>query len=126
MPYAQAPYYVLVVIAVIVTGFWGSYFAAWGAAPWQFHVHAIAASLWVLMVLAQSWTVHKGQLPVHRAVGKSSLILFPFLIGGLAAIIDFTGGRDFGDVLERSARALTYTETAGSWRAVCGKRNEWT
>ena len=29
------------------------------------------------------------------------------------AIIDFTGGRAFGDVLETSARALTYTETAG-------------
>ena len=43
------------------------------------------------MVLAQSWTVHKEQLPLHRAVGKSSLILFPFLIGGLAAIIDLTG-----------------------------------
>ena len=43
------------------------------------------------MVLVQSWTVHKAQLPLHRAVGKSSLILFPFLIGGLAAIIDLTG-----------------------------------
>ncbi len=29
------------------------------------------------------------------------------------AIIDFTGGRGFGDELERNARALTYTETAG-------------
>jgi hypothetical protein len=43
------------------------------------------------MVLAQSWTVHKDQLWIHRAVGKSSLLLFPFLIGGLAAIIDVTG-----------------------------------
>ena len=45
----------------------------------------------VLMVLAQSWTIHKEQLPIHRAVGKSSLLLFPFLIGGLFAIIDVTG-----------------------------------
>ena len=34
--------------------------------------------------------MHKEQLPLHRAVGKSSLFLFPFLIGGLAAIIDVT------------------------------------
>ena len=92
MPYRHAPYYVLVVIAVIVLGFWPSYFGAWGEAPWQFHAHGIAASLWVTMVLAQSWTAHrKPHLPLHRAVGKASLLLFPFLIGGLCAIIDRTG-----------------------------------
>ena len=90
MPYRNAPYYVLACIAVIVAGFWPSYFAAGESVPWQFHAHGIAASIWVLMVLAQSWTVHKEQLPLHRAVGKSSLILFPFLIAGLAAIIDLT------------------------------------
>ena len=80
----------LVVIAVLIAGFWGSYFSVWNNVPWEFHVHGVAASIWVLMVLAQSWTVHHGQLPLHRAVGKASLLLFPFLIGGLAAIIDLT------------------------------------
>jgi hypothetical protein len=90
MPYRHAHYYVLVVIAVIVAGFWPSYFAASDSVPWQFHAHGIAASLWVTMVAAQSWTAHHGRLPLHRAVGKSSLLLFPLLIGGLAAIIDVT------------------------------------
>jgi hypothetical protein len=102
MPYRQAPYYILVVIAVIALGFWPTYFAVWGNVPWQFHAHGVAASIWVLMVLAQSWTIHKSQLPIHRAVGKSSLLLFPFLIGGLAAIIDLTGkGYVSGDGLSR-------------------------
>ncbi len=91
MPYRHAPYYVLACIAVIVAGFWESYFSVWGNVPWQFHAHGIAASIWVLMVLAQSWTPHHKQLPLQRAVGKSRLILFPFRIGGLAAIIDLTG-----------------------------------
>jgi hypothetical protein len=83
---------VLAVLAVIVAGFWPSYFAKWTEVPWQFHAHGIAASLWVTMVLAQSWTAHrKPHLPLHRAVGKASLLLFPFLIGGLCGIIDFTG-----------------------------------
>ena len=90
MPYRHAHYYVLVVMAVIVAGFWPSYFAAWGSVPWQFHAHGVAASLWVTMVAAQSWSAHHGRLPLHRAVGKASLLLFPFLIGGLAAIIDVT------------------------------------
>jgi hypothetical protein len=91
MPYRHAPYYVLFTIAVIIAGFWPSYFSVSRSVRWQFHAHGVAASLWVLMVLVQSITVHKSQLPLHRAVGKSSLLLFPFLIGGLAAIIDLTG-----------------------------------
>ena len=91
MPYRHAPYYMLAVMAVIVAGFWPSYFAVWGEVPWQFHAHGVAASIWVTMVLAQSWTAHHKQFGVHAAVGKSSLLLFPFLIGGLAAIIDLTG-----------------------------------
>lgn len=90
MPYRHAPYCVLVCAAVIVAGFWPSYFAKWGSVPWQFHAHGVAASIWVVIVFAQSWTAHHKQFPLHRAVGKSSLLLFPFLIGGLAAIIDLT------------------------------------
>ena len=91
MPYPRADYFVLLCIAVIIAGFWPSYFSVWGSVPWQFHAHGVAASIWVFMVLAQSWTAHNKQLMLHRAVGKSSLLLFPFLIGGLAAIIDVTG-----------------------------------
>ena len=91
MPYRHAPYYVLAVMLVIAIGFWPSYFAIWDNVPWQFHAHGIAASIWVTMVLAQSWTAHHKQFGIHAAVGKSSLLLFPFLIGGLAAIIDLTG-----------------------------------
>ena len=90
MPYPRAHYYVLVVIAVILAGFWPSYFGVWDNAPWQFHAHGVAASLWVTMVAAQSLAVHHGRLPLHRAVGRSSLFLFPFLIAGFAAIIDVT------------------------------------
>jgi hypothetical protein len=101
MPYPRAHYYVLVVIGVIALGFWPSYFGIWASAPWQFHAHGTAASLWVLMVAGQSWTAHHRQFDLHRAIGKSSLLLFPFLIGGLAAIIDVTAkgyvaGNDIG------------------------------
>jgi len=91
MPYRQAHYFVLVVLAVIIAGFWPSYFLKWGTVPWQFHAHGVAASIWVMMVAVQSWTVHHKQVALHRAVGMSSLLLFPFLIAGFAAIIDVTG-----------------------------------
>ena len=105
MPYPRAPYYMLAVIAVIAIGFWPSYFAVAGSSAWQFHAHGIAATLWVLTVMLQSWTAHrKTQLPLHRAVGQASLFLFPFLIAGLAAIID----RQSRDLLEGDAFNLAY------------------
>jgi hypothetical protein len=90
VPYRHAPYYVLVVMAVIAAGFWPSYFAKGFDVPWQFHAHGVAASIWVTMVFAQSWTAHHKRFGVHAAVGKSSLLLFPFLIAGFAGIIDLT------------------------------------
>lgn len=91
MPYPRAHLYVMVVIAVTVLGFWPTYFSVLGQGPWQFHAHGIAAGLWILMVAAQGWTAQQRWFGVHGAIGKASLILFPFLIGGLAAIIDLTG-----------------------------------
>jgi hypothetical protein len=95
MPYKNASYYMFAVIGVLIIGFWPSYFSVTTNVPWQFHAHGVAASCWVLTVTAQSWTAQrKSQLPLHRAVGKASLFLFPFLTGGLAAIIS-RQGQDF-------------------------------
>ena len=91
MPYPRAHYYVLLVIAVTIAGFWQSYFSTFTQGPWQFHAHGVAASIWVILVATQSWTAHRRQFAWHAAAGKASLLLFPFLIGGLAAIIDLTG-----------------------------------
>ncbi len=91
MPYPRAHWWILFVIAVILMGFWPSYFSVVGEVPWQFHAHGFAASAWVILVFTQSWSVHHKMLPLHRACGKASLFLFPFLIMGLAAIIDITG-----------------------------------
>lgn len=90
MPYPRAHWYVLLVIAVTIAGFWESYFSTFTAGPWQFHAHAMGASLWVMLVATQSWTAHRRQFAWHAAAGKASLLLFPFLVGGLAAIIDLT------------------------------------
>ena len=45
MPYPHARHYMLIVIAVIIAGFWPSYFAVTTTVPWQFHAHGVAASL---------------------------------------------------------------------------------
>ena len=91
MPYPRAHFWVLLVVAVTVAGFWESYFSSFTAGPWQFHAHGVAASTWILLVASQSWTAQRRMFGWHAAAGKASLFLFPFLIAGLAAIIDLTG-----------------------------------
>lgn len=90
MPYPRAHFYVLLVIAVTVAGFWQSYFSTFTQGPWQFHAQGVAASIWVILVATQSWTAQRRRFGWHAAAGKASLFLFPFLIAGLAAIIDLT------------------------------------
>ncbi len=52
--------------------------------PWQFHVHGVTATLWMLLLVAQALLIHRGQRAGRRMLGTSSLILVPaFLAGGL-------------------------------------------
>ena len=135
MPYPRAHFYVLLVIAVTVAGFWPSYFSTFTQGPWQFHAHGVAASIWVVLVATQSWTAQHRQFAWHATAGKASLLLFPFLIAGLAAIIDLTakhyvagdgpvrilfGGTFlFGLVLAIAAYVLLY------YRALKYRRKVW-
>jgi len=108
-------------MAVTIAGFWESYFSTFGEGPWQFHAHGIAASIWIILVATQSWTAHRKQFVWHAAAGKASLLLFPFLIGGLAAIIDLTAkGYVAGDGADPGAarRFLPAWAAAGD-RGLC-------
>lgn len=97
MPYSNARWWMLGTIAVILIGFWPSYWSVVGSLPWQFHAHGAAASLWVGIVTVQCWTSRsKSLLELHRAIGRASLFLFPFLIAGLFAIIDYSGKNFIG------------------------------
>jgi hypothetical protein len=88
MPYPKANYFVGFVLLVIIVGFWSSYFVPVSEVPLAFHVHAITATSWVLLLMFQIWAIHGGRITAHRIAGKLSLILFPFLIVGFVMIIN--------------------------------------
>lgn len=64
-------------------GFWPSYFSKFfnGTANFSsyFHVHAAVALLWIAVLIAQPVLIRKKKLWLHRAVGKSTYVLFPLL-----------------------------------------------
>lgn len=83
MPYRHAHWFLLAIFPLAALAFWPGYLATIGNAPLQMHAHGVTASLWLLLLIAQSWTIHGGRNALHRALGASSLVLFPlFLAGG--------------------------------------------
>jgi len=83
MPNRHAHWYVLGIFPLAALAFWPSYLSQLATAPAQFHAHGITASLWLLLLAAQSWTIHQSQRRIHRQLGLASLLLFPlFLMGG--------------------------------------------
>lgn len=100
MPYRHAHWYVLGLFPLAGLAFWQSYLSQLATAPAQFHAHGITATLWLLLIAAQSWTIHHERRPLHRSLGMLSLALFPlFLVGGIGIFIGmaqrFTEGSAF-------------------------------
>ena len=94
MPYRHGHYYVGFTLLVILTGFWASYFAPIGSAmPLAFHVHAMTASTWLLLLIAQSVAIHRRKNALHKVMGKASFALFPLLMLGFAMIINVSADR---------------------------------
>ena len=88
MPYRHAHWYLVALLALAGLAFWPSYISQFTSAPAEFHAHGITATLWVLLLIAQSWTMHGGKKSLHRKLGLISLILFPlFLAGGSTIFI---------------------------------------
>ena len=83
MPYRHAHWYLLALFPLAALAFWQGYLSQFATAPPEFHAHGITATLWLALLVAQSWTIQHGQRQTHRTVGKVSLVLFPlFLVGG--------------------------------------------
>ena len=56
MPYRHAWIWCLAIIALTAVAFWPGYFSQLREAKVTSHVHAVTATLWVLLVAAHRWT----------------------------------------------------------------------
>jgi uncharacterized membrane protein YozB (DUF420 family) len=99
MPLRKAHYYVLAMLALTFVAFWPGYFSKLPEGKSAWHVHAIGAVLWVILLIVQSWSINSGRRALHRTSGMASFLLFPlFLVGGMMAIqaeaLTLAGGLD--------------------------------
>ena len=88
MPNRHAHWYLLALFPLAGLAFWQGYLSQIRTASFEFHAHGVTATLWLLLLIAQSWTIHHGHRQAHRAVGTASLTLFPlFLAAGTGIFI---------------------------------------
>lgn len=87
MPYRHAWLFIVALIAATVFAFWRSYFGVLSSAPAGFHIHGMTATLWMLLLLAQSWTPHQRQMVAHRFMGRLTFIAAPLFAAGSMGVI---------------------------------------
>ena len=87
MPFRRAWLYVLALLVLTFVAFWPGYFSRLPDKKIAHHYHAASAVLWMLLAIAQSWTIHHQRIALHRKLGLAIFVLFPFfLIAGLWVI----------------------------------------
>ena len=87
MPYRRAYWAIGALTIVAILGFWRNYFAVLDEVVWSWHFHAVPASLWTLLTGLQSWSIATKRVPLHRAFGKASLLLFPVFFASMLTIV---------------------------------------
>ncbi len=98
MPYRHAWLFIVALICATIFAFWRSYFSILPEAAIGFHIHGLTASLWLLLLLAQSWTPHRGRIAMHRALGRVTFVAVPlFAAGSMAVIHSMAAGTVGGD-----------------------------
>lgn len=82
MPYAKsAVFWFIGLLAILMIGFWESYFSIILSGPEStHHFHGLAMLAWVLLLINQAWLVRSKKLALHRTTGKLSYLIAPLVV----------------------------------------------
>lgn len=86
MPFRYAHWWVLATFPVAALAFWPGYLSVLGSSPWSYHLHGLTASMWLILLAIQSWSIQNGHRQFHRTNGLVSFALFPLFLAGGATI----------------------------------------
>ncbi len=87
MPYRHAWIWVALLLPAVALAFWPAYLSRLGEASWILHAHGVTATLWIVLLVIQSWSIDRNARGLHRLAGRASLALFPlFWASGLLIV----------------------------------------
>jgi hypothetical protein len=106
MPFRKAWLWVLVLFALTFVAFWPGYFSKLPEKKVAHHYHAASSVLWMILAIAQSWTAHHNQLALHRKIGPSIFVLFPFFLVAGMWVMHVEAGTVAGDFNSLEGKVL--------------------
>ncbi len=87
MLFNKSGYYFIVLLALAVIGFWGSYFSkSFSGINHYIHIHVIAMLLWIGLLITQAFLIRHKKRYLHRTIGKLSYVLVPVLVVSLVLL----------------------------------------
>ena len=82
LPHRHGHWFFALALLVAVGGFFPSFLARLGETDGPHLLHGTTAFAWMVLLILQSWLVHHGHRPAHRALGRWSwLLVLPMLVG---------------------------------------------
>ena len=78
--FANAWLWFVLVLLVVLAGFWPSFFSRPGQNPLPHLLHGTVCTLWLVLLVAQAGLMRAPKLAWHRALGKSAYVLMPLVI----------------------------------------------
>ncbi|WP_447406154.1 hypothetical protein, partial [Clostridium perfringens] len=77
MPYRHAYRWLLGLFPLIALAFWPGYLGQLAQAPFALHAHGLTATAWLMLLTAQSWSIHARRAAWHRAAGLATFAVVP-------------------------------------------------
>lgn len=75
----SGPYFAGLLLVALVA-FWPTYLSRLGVSSGYTHLHAILATVWLLMLIVQPVLIRRRRLEWHRALGRFSYALAPVIV----------------------------------------------
>lgn len=67
-------------LLIALVAFWPSYLAQMGSQSGYTHLHAVMATVWILLLIAQPLAIRAGRRDLHRLMGRASFLVAPLVV----------------------------------------------
>lgn len=75
----SAPYFAALLVVALIA-FWPSYLSRVSSGNGYTHLHALTATTWLLLLIAQPAAIHARRLTLHRLLGRASYVIAPLVV----------------------------------------------
>ena len=85
--YRNAHKWMIIPWLVIIIGFMPQYFMTWLSEPWAYHLHALSAMAWYVLMGVQPYLITRGKTKLHRLWGMLGIFIAGAVVFSALSIV---------------------------------------